>query len=361
MEQALPFTMTNETITVLHDGKNHLVRKGAANFVPLRDALLSEDWDTAVDRLSVDRAVMDWARGKFRVMDGTVTFNGEPLPTEISSRILEMAGNGDDPTPVCNFWERLQKNPSMRSVKQLFTFLQNQGIPFTRDGRFLAYKGVNENYTDCYTGNFDNSPGQVHEMERNKISDDPNEACHYGFHVGALEYARSFGPRVVIVEVDPADVVCVPYDHSYQKMRVCRYKVIGIHNGQFMSSTTFDNQDLPGTGVDLDEDNDDYWDSDSDFDPLDEDDRDDEEDLQRDELDDEESDDLDSEDSNLTVFVPRRYAKIHAMDSGDLLGVSTDELRSYASNALKIVGASKIPGGKIALIRVIEKARRKSK
>ena len=52
-------------------------------------------------------------------------------------------------------------------------------------------------------------------------------------HVGALAYAITFcsggGSRIVICEVDPENVVCVPYDCSQQKMRVCEYKVIGHH------------------------------------------------------------------------------------------------------------------------------------
>jgi hypothetical protein len=34
------------------------------------------------------------------------------------------------------------------------------------------------------------------------------------------------------VKVDPADVVTVPPDHDQQKMRVCRYTVIGVHDGE---------------------------------------------------------------------------------------------------------------------------------
>lgn len=42
----------------------------------------------------------------------------------------------------------------------------------------------------------------------------------------AHEYASTFGPRMVLVKVDPADLVCVPYDCSHGKVRVCRYWVI---------------------------------------------------------------------------------------------------------------------------------------
>lgn len=305
MTNPLAYTMTNNTITVTHKGKVNLVRKGAPNFVNLRDALLAEDWESAVNRLTVAKAVTDWAKGRFKLEGEQVTLNGEALPTELTKRILAMAAKGEDPTRICLFWEKLSKNPSMRSVQQLWPFLNHQGIPLTKDGTFLAYKGVRSDYKDQHSGEFDNSPGQTHEMERNKISDDPNEACHYGFHVGALEYARSFASRVVVCEVDPADVVCIPYDSSAQKMRVCKYKVVGNHNGELLSSTSDD------TDVDVSE----------------------------------------------GVTVPKKYAKINALSVGELLEKTTDVLRDYASNGLKIVGASKIPGGKVALIAAIERVR----
>jgi hypothetical protein len=169
--------------------------------------------------------------------DGQFTYNGASLPTELNQRVIKMATAGDDPTALFNFWERLQKNPSKRSVDQLFSFLSHQGIPFEKDGTFLAYKGVRSDLKDAHSGKFDNSPGNVHEMPRNQISDDPNHACHEGFHVGALAYASGFSQRVVICRVDPEHVVCVPYDASAQKMRVCKYEVIGFHNGQELSST----------------------------------------------------------------------------------------------------------------------------
>ena len=45
-------------------------------------------------------------------------------------------------------------------------------------------------------------------------------------HFGSHEYASTFGPRMVLVKVDPKDLVCVPYDCSQGKVRVCRYWVL---------------------------------------------------------------------------------------------------------------------------------------
>lgn len=323
----LAFTMTNDVITVLHNGKTHLVRRGAPNFVLLRDALVAEDWEAAAESLTPAKAVFSWAKGRIKVEGDKVLHDDEPIPGEMSARVMEMASRGEDPTSLLRFWERLKLNPSWRSVQQLYPFLKQKGIPLTKDGTFLAYKSVTSGYLDHHTGTVKNLPGTVVSMERNKISDDPNQACHYGLHVGALEYASSFGgsgQRIVICEVDPADVVCVPYDSSQQKMRVCKYKVVGNHNGEFMPSTSVDDD----FDVEIDE-----------------------------ELE-EDGNTRPAKAEAVELKVPKKYAKLQAMDSADLFEQTMERLRDYATNGLKIVGASKIPGGKAALLKAILDVRR---
>ena len=208
-------------------------------------------------------------------------------------------------------------------------------LPLTEDGCFLAYKGVSEDYKDVHSGSIDNSPGAIVSMSRNKISDDPNEGCHVGLHVGAIEYAGSFGPRVVICKVSPEHVVCVPRDNSFQKMRVCEYEVIGNHGGTL--SNTVERVDPFNYNVESD-------DSFTDDDCCD----DDCEEFEGDEDLDEECDsgDLDK-------------ADLDAMTARELMDLTLDVLRQYAGKGLKIVGASKIPGGKAALVGKIIRVRKK--
>jgi predicted RNA-binding Zn-ribbon protein involved in translation (DUF1610 family) len=100
-------------------------------------------------------------------------------------------------------------------------------MPITCEGTFLACKGVREDYKDCHTGTIDNRPGAViPPMDRSEVDDNPNNHCSNGYHCGAWDYAKSFGARVVLVEVDPADVVSVPSDYNAQKCRVTWYKVL---------------------------------------------------------------------------------------------------------------------------------------
>lgn len=341
------YTITTDSITVVVNGKVHTVQRGAANFADLRAALFNEQWDRVPKLLTVGAKVADWAKGDFTVKGDEIRFKGETLPSKLNNRIVAMAAEGGDPTPFFRFWEKLQRNPSWRSVQQLYPFMEHGGISLDQDGNLLAYKSVRQDWKDHHTGTVDNSPGSKHEMARNKISDDPHQACHYGYHVGALRYAQSFGgqgSRLVICRVDPADVVCVPYDSAHEKMRVCRYEVIGVY-GTKLPDTVFVGDKLdekreadlsrpaPPPAPDLGLDDDDEFDEDF------------------------KAEALKAKPAKRQGVASWEDPALDKMDEVDLLSQSLDLLRRYAALKLKVVGASKIPGGKFALVQAILKAR----
>jgi len=110
--------------------------------------------------------------------------------------------------------------------------LEHKNMPLTPDGNFLAYKGVKDDFSDHYSGKFDNSVGQTLEMQRNAVCDDANMGCSYGFHAGSHSYAKGYascGGHLMIVEINPSDVVSVPHDCDCQKLRTAKYKVVALH------------------------------------------------------------------------------------------------------------------------------------
>jgi hypothetical protein len=342
------YTITNDSITIFHNGKMLCFTPNDLNFSVLRSALLLNDDAIIEQSLESDAFMSSWSSGEFKLVSGKVFMKNRELPQSLSDKIIETARNGQSPEPFLNFWKKLMRNPSSRSVEQLFPFMSHAGIPVNKDGNILAYKSVRGDFLDHHSGTVLNTVGSVHEMERNLVSDDPNTPCHFGFHVGSLEYASSFGSgnkKMLICEVDPEFVVSVPNDCSHQKMRVCKYKVVGIYS-EVLPSHYFDSYE------DVDVEEDEYYDDDFD-DYLD--------------------DDLCqvSREANSTLHgvykvedkkqtqparkIAKQFRKIHAMSFDELLGQSTDKLRNYASKCLKIVNASKISGGKYNLVlKIIE-------
>jgi hypothetical protein len=69
--------------------------------------------------------------------------------------------------------------------------------------------------------------GDKPSMPRFQISDDPSVACHRGLHACSFEYLQHWnGHHLMMVKVNPKDVVCIPYDCGHSKMRVCEMEVI---------------------------------------------------------------------------------------------------------------------------------------
>ena len=67
-------------------------------------------------------------------------------------------------------------------------------------------------------------------MPRRNVCDNANIGCSDGFHAGSLDYARQYGNggHLMVVEIDPADVVSVPLDCDQQKLRTSKYKVVSL-------------------------------------------------------------------------------------------------------------------------------------
>jgi hypothetical protein len=147
--------------------------------------------------------------------------------------------------PMLNFLDNLSQNPSDHAVVELFDFMENKNMPITYDGCFLAYKAVREDYKDIYSGTFDNSIGSVCQVPRHKVDNNRDNGCGHGLHVGAIDYAKSYGGiniddedndggnRLMICKVNPRDVVSVPSDHKFQKLRCCRYEVVAEFDSIF--------------------------------------------------------------------------------------------------------------------------------
>jgi hypothetical protein len=370
------YTLTNESVTVIHEGKPHTIQKGMTQFHVLREAIMSaiqtDNWYPVIESLTVAGSLMQYLGDRWSV-DGSrsIKFEGNPVPQSIVDRIWRMANVGESPQPLFRFYERLSKNPSRRSVTQLFDFLKHSNIPLEEDGKFLAYKGVREDFKDKYTGTVDNHPGAVNKMDRNLVSDDPNEACHYGYHVGALSYAGTFAPggQMIICRVDPEHVVCVPYDYSHQKMRVCEYEVIGMYSGTPMESDVHREELVADEEGEWKEDDEDEVDDEEEVESLAK------NVLGKDYDEDDQADIAEPDLTNNAVqavghivkalkenedkAAKNKAANFRRMDAKKLMNQSIGDLRAYAGHTLKIVGASKIPGGKSALISKILKVRRK--
>ena len=228
----IPYILTEKSLTVVIEGKAHTMNNDHPSFERAKEALSGEEWDRLENLFDVSKAVEDYldTDAEIEVKDGAVFFQGEAVHNLVVDKILNFMRKNLPYQPLVKFLANMMENPSHRAIDELYSFLEHKNMPITPDGNFLAYKGVNADFTDFYSGKFSNKVGDVLEMRRNGVCDDANMGCSSGFHAGSYDYAKGYasgGGNLMIVEIRPADVVSVPYDCSCQKLRTSKYKVVG--------------------------------------------------------------------------------------------------------------------------------------
>lgn len=232
-----PYIIQGDSLLIVIDGRTSTInRETHPKFDAVLDAIRNGDWDAVPDLVDLVSVIRDYTsdNGDIEVRDGDVYFQGKPFANALADRLLAMLEEELPVEPLCNFLTNLKKNPSKRAVDELYGFLEKNMLPLTPDGHFMAYKKVRGDYTDIHSGEFDNSIGQIVEMARNEVDEDKDRTCSAGLHFCSLEYlphfGGSYGNRVVLLKINPRDVVSIPSDYNNAKGRCCRYEVVAEHD-----------------------------------------------------------------------------------------------------------------------------------
>jgi hypothetical protein len=144
---------------------------------------------------------------------------------------------GKNIKPMIKFLENLMSNPSVTAVTELYSFLEKGNLPLTEDGHFLAYKRIRGNWRDIHSDTVDHSIGAKPYMERDQVDWNRNNTCSTGFHFCSFKYLSSFASsnpstdRIVVVKINPRDVVSIPADYNDTKGRACTYEVFAEITG----------------------------------------------------------------------------------------------------------------------------------
>lgn len=244
-------TMSPDCVTFTgRDGKNHIIGRTHPNNTAIRDQLkvlqknlnagvsdvvINNEWDKLSALADVPAFVANASKGTVTVRDGVVYYGDEAIHNTVTERIIWGLSDGFDMKPYLLFLESLMANPSKRAVDELFGFLEACRMGIMEDGRIIAYKRVRDNYTDCHSGKVLNTVGQKPSMARNKVDEDKERTCSYGYHFCSQGYLPHFGnysaSHVMIVAIEPKNVVAIPADYANQKARCCEYEVIGEYTG----------------------------------------------------------------------------------------------------------------------------------
>lgn len=231
----LDYTVTKDTITIFCNEESRVVNKGYPKFKSIRSKLIEADFSDEVlketfDLLSLPTFIAKFSEGNITVCheEGKIFYGTFEIKNSLVTHMFDIMSRGEDILPMVRFLDMLMDNPKEDIVEELYGFMQHNDINISDDGFIMAYKGVNQNYTDCWTGTISNAVGQKPCMPRSQVVYDPERACGAGLHSGSLDYAKGWSRgHVMKLKINPRDVVSVPYDCDMQKMRTCGYEVIG--------------------------------------------------------------------------------------------------------------------------------------
>ena len=158
------------------------------------------------------------------------------LPTEFAKAVINAETNNDQVKldTYKNFWTLMSLNPDERCRKNLFWFLNKNGLVISKCGFFVAYRNANYHhteedgsivYTDAHTGTTRIKIGEVVTIPREDCDTVQEHTCSQGLHCGSSWWLKRnyFGNNGLVVLVNPADVVAVPPYDDYGKLRTCAY------------------------------------------------------------------------------------------------------------------------------------------
>lgn len=253
---SFPYIVQGSNITVVIGTTPHTVSKSHIAYNKLLNAIKAGDWETVQDIIEPKQVVLNFGQGNVSIEGDKIFWKGREMHNALTKRMVAMIQEDFPVEPLIAFMENLMENPSKRAVNELYGFLEKNTLPITSDGCFLAYKKVRQDYLDCHSGTVLNKPAAymtdedtaaleeavgknnevtvavedgvtVVSMERNLVDDDQNRTCSTGLHFCSQDYLRSFGgERIVILKINPRDVVSIPNDYNDSKGRCARYEIV---------------------------------------------------------------------------------------------------------------------------------------
>lgn len=235
----MKFIVTNNNLTVVGDvGLPKTINRSSVNFDYVLDELRKPviDEEKVLKLMSIRDFIVEKLGDNLTLEDNNViAYEKDNKKITLDSnnylvrKILLGLKRNDNMNKYIKFLDNLVLNPLDSAIDELFLFLRANEIEITDDGHFLAFKVVDDDYTDCRTGTFDNSVGRVCEMPRDEVDADRERACSTGLHFCSKEYIDWFSSdcsKLMCIKVNPRDVVAIPEDYDDAKGRCCRYEVV---------------------------------------------------------------------------------------------------------------------------------------
>jgi len=229
MNKTIPFILGRDFVSIVFKNQPMTIYKNDARFHRVLTCINSSNWEDLESALSTAKALAKYSAGNIAVFENTITFKGQPVNNAVTDRIFEFIREQLPFEPLVKFLDKLMLNPVEDSRNQLYTYLEKYKMPITDEGNVMAMKAVTSSFWDKWTGKINNSVGQEPQMPREEVSTSSDCHCGPGLHHGWYSFVANYGSGddvAILTEFSPTDVCRIPNDSLYQKIVVCKYKVL---------------------------------------------------------------------------------------------------------------------------------------
>lgn len=251
---SIPYIKANDgRYTVIIENLPYVFDPSHNQYDVLAQYVLSGEVEDFLETFNYGAAIEDWSEGNFSFVEGVLYYKGEQVGDQPTDRIIGLMSSGWDCSPMLNYLDKLYSNVSNRAIKESYHWCSHKGLPITKNGNILGYKGVaihsgssftdklgrliqEGDFVDKYTlKSYRNNIGDKNSMMRRSVCDDHTIGCSDGLHVGTYKYACDWAGGdgvVVLVAFNPKNIVSVPSCSDCQKIRVCSYKILDVAREQ---------------------------------------------------------------------------------------------------------------------------------
>ena len=206
----------------------------------MRKLLYPEYSKSIEDRDTITKVKENIKKSSVISLEGDAAYwrevSGLSVPKELVAAVLDAEEKGDKLRleTYRNFWTLMSLNPDEECRRNLFWFLNRNGLVISRCGFFVAYRNVDrhkdyteedEIYTDVHTHKFVIRIGEMITMPREACDSRQDVTCSRGLHLGSRDWltAGYYGSQGLVCLCNPAEVVAVPHNDHYGKLRTCAY------------------------------------------------------------------------------------------------------------------------------------------
>ena len=239
-DDTIKYSITTMDICFVHQNTTFNVAKMDPKYSEIKEAVINNDKEALnklvltkdtlqenIKNLIVSSTEDDTENMDIKIVDKNIMYNGKIYKGHLSAQFVKyLAENNTEMIKLFkNFIANCNMNPSHNSIEELYDFVFVNKLKVTPTGTVLLYKWVNNDYKDCHTNTFLNTPGLTVKMDRSRVNNDRNETCSRGLHLCSYGYGK-FGDRLLLCEVHPKDVVSIPTDYNRSKLRCCQYTTL---------------------------------------------------------------------------------------------------------------------------------------